>query len=77
MDSVITLFKKHLMKLILVLMLIGTVINVFTLGQMYAAGMFCLLFVTTVNVVYGKKYAIPFAVLGVVWLVISVYMEMT
>ena len=44
---------------------------------MDAAGMFCLLFVTTVNVVYGKKYAIPFAVLGVVWLVISIIMEVT
>ena len=55
MNTLITLCKKHIMKLILVLMLIGTVINIFTIGQMYAAGMFCLLFVTTVNVVYGKS----------------------
>ena len=77
MNNLITLCKKHIMKLILVLLLLGIAINIFTMGQVYAAGMFCLLFVTTVNVVYGKKYAIPFAVLGVVWLVISVYMEMT
>ena len=63
------------MKLILVLMLIWTVINVFTLGQMYASGMFCVLFVTTVNVVYGKKYAIPLAVVGFVWFVISIIMH--
>ena len=60
------------MKFILVLMLIWTVINVFTMGQLYASGMFCLFFVTTVNIVYGKKYGIPFAVAGVVWLVFSI-----
>ena len=55
MKNLITLCEKHIMKLILVLILIGTVINIFTLGQVYAAGMFCLFFVTTVNVVYGKN----------------------
>ena len=62
MNTLITLLKKNLMKIIMVLILIGTVINIFTLGQMYAAGMFCAIFVTTVHVVYGKKYGIPFAV---------------
>ena len=64
MNNLITLCKKHIMKLILVLLLLGIAINIFTMGQVYAAGMFCLLFVTTVNVVYGKKYGIPFAVVG-------------
>ena len=71
----INLIKKHIMNLILVLMLIWTAINVFTMGQLYASGMFCLSFVTTVNIVYGKKYGIPFAVVGFVWLVNSIIMH--
>ena len=71
----INLIKKNFMKFILVLMLIWTVINIFTMGQLYASGMFCLFFVTTVNIVYGKKYGIPFAVVGVVWLVISIILH--
>jgi len=74
MNNLITLLKKNLMKIIMVLILIGTVINIFTIGQMYAAGMFCALFVPTVNVIYGKKYGIPFAVVGFVWFVISIIM---
>ena len=62
------------MKLIMVLMLIWTVSNVFTMGQMYASGIFCAFFVPTVNVVYGKKYAIPLALVGFVWFVISIIM---
>ena len=41
MKPMINLIKKNFVNLILVLMLIGTIINIFTLGQMYAAGMFC------------------------------------
>ena len=40
------------------------------------AGIFCAVFVPTVNAVMGKKYAIRLAVVGVVWLVISIMMYM-
>ena len=36
-----------------------------------AGGTFCCLVVPTVNVVMGKKVAIRFAVVGVVWMVIA------
>ena len=44
----------------------------FWLPLIAAAGTFCGLVVPTVNTVMGKKYGIPFAVVGVVWLVIAV-----
>ena len=56
MESLITLCKKNMMKLIMVLMLMWTVSNVFVLPQIAAAGMFCSVFVPTMNVVMGKKY---------------------
>ena len=74
MNNLITLCKKHMVKLIVVLMLIWTVNNVFVLPQIAAAGMFCAIVVPTVNVAVGKKYAIPMAAVGVVWLVISIIM---
>ena len=74
-DSLVTLCKKHMMKLIIVLMLIWTVSNVFVLPQTAAAGIFCAVVVPTVNVAVGKKYAMPLAVVGVVWLVIAVIMN--
>ena len=76
MNTLITLLKKHLMKLIVVLMLIWTVTNIFVTSQIYASGMFCAVGVPTVQAALGKKYAIPLAVVGVVWLVISIIMEM-
>ena len=63
------------MKLIIVLMLIWTVSNVFVLPQIAAAGIFCGVVVPTVNVAMGKKYGIPLAVVGVVWLVIAIIMH--
>ena len=62
------------MKLIIVLMLVWAVSNVFVLPQIAASGMFCAIVVPTVNVVMGKKYAIPLAVVGFVWFVIAVVM---
>ena len=69
------LIKKHFMKLIMVLMLIWTVSNVFVFPQTAAAGIFCAVVVPTVNVAVGKKYAMPLAVVGVVWLVITIIMH--
>ena len=54
-DSLVTLCKKHMMKLIIVLMLIWTVYNVFVLPLIAAAGIFCSVVVPTVNVAVGKK----------------------
>ena len=77
MNTLITLCKKHMMKLIMVLMLIWTVSNVFVLPQIAAAGLFCSVVVPTTLVTVGKKYSVPFAVLGVVWLVIAIIMNWT
>ena len=54
------------MKFIIVLGLILTVSNIFTIGQLAAAGIFCSIVVPTVNVTFGKKYGIPLAVVGFV-----------
>jgi hypothetical protein len=56
-------------------MLIWTVSNVFVFPQTAAAGIFCAVVVPTVNVAVGKKYAMPLAVVGVVWLVITIIMH--
>ena len=49
----------------------------FALPPIAAAGIFCSVVVPTVLAVLGKKYAIPFAVLGVVWLMIAIIMNWT
>ena len=49
------LIKKNFMRIIIVLGLIWTVSNVFTLGQLAAAGTFCAVVVPTVNAVMGKS----------------------
>ena len=71
MQTAIILFKKHIMKLILIIMLIWTVINVLYASQLFAAITFCLLGVPTISTVMGKKYGIPSAILGLLWLLIS------
>ena len=79
METPITLCKKigaifsnaYIMKLMLVLMLIWTIINVLYGSQLYAAGMFCALGVPTITAVLGKKYGISSAVVGFVWFVFS------
>jgi len=50
------LIKKNFMRIIIVLGLIWTVSNVFTLGQLAVAGTLCAVVVPTVNVVMGKSY---------------------
>ena len=57
------------------LMLLWGVGMAFTLPPIAAAGFFCSVVVPTTLVTVGKKYAIPFAVLGVVWLVIAIIIE--
>ena len=47
---------------------------VFYLPAIAAAGISCSVVVPTALVTVGKKYAIPMAVVGVVWLVIAVIM---
>ena len=71
----IDLIKKRIMNLILVVMLLWTVINVFVMSQLAAAGIFCAVVCPTVNVVMGRKYGTAAAVVGVVWLVTSIVMK--
>ena len=47
----------------------------FALPPIASAAMFCGLIVPTTFVTVGKKYAVPFAVVGFVWLVIAVIMH--
>ena len=74
MNNLITLLKKNLGIITVVLMLGWGIGNAFWMPLIAAAGMFCGLVVPTVNVVMGKKYGIPFAVVGFVWFVISIIM---
>ena len=74
MKPMINLIKKNLTYITLVLMLLWGVGMAFAMPPIWAAGSFCVLVVPTVNAVMGKKYAIPMAVVGVVWLVISIIM---
>ena len=41
---------------------------------MFVAGVFCAVFVPAVRVSVGKKYAIPLAVVGFAWFVVSMIM---
>jgi len=67
------LIKKNLGKITVVLLLLWGIGMAFGLPQIAAAGFFCAVIVPTANVTLGKKYAIPMAVVGVVWLVISIF----
>ena len=49
----------------------------FALPPIAAATFFCGLIVPTTVVTVGKKYAVPFAVLGFAWLVIAVILQIT
>ena len=62
--------------LIAILMLLWGLGMAFAMPPIAAAGMFYILVVPTVNVVLGKKYGIPFAVVGFAWLVIAIIMNM-
>ena len=55
-------------------MLLWVVGMSFGMPQMFVAGVFCAVFVPAVRVSVGKKYAIPLAVVGFVWFVISIIM---
>ena len=66
------LIKKNITPALMVLWGVGMAI---AMPPIWAAVSFCGLVVPTVNVVLGKKYGIPFAVVGVVWLVIAVIMN--
>jgi len=46
----------------------------FALPQMAVAGLFCSMFVPAVQVSLGKRYAIPLAVVGFAWFVVSIIM---
>ena len=72
MNTLITLLKKNLTIITVVLMVLWGVSWAFVFPRIWAAVTFCGLVCPTVNVVLGKKYGIPFAVVGVVWLVIAV-----
>ena len=74
MKPMINLIKKNLTYITLVLMLLWGVGMAFAMPPIWAAVSFCGVAVPTVNAVMGKKYAIPMAVVGVVWLVIAVIM---
>ena len=67
------LIKRNLGKIALFLLLLWGIVMAFGLPQIAAAVFFCAVIVPTANVTLGKKYAIPMAVLGVVWLVISIF----
>ena len=67
--------KKNIGNIIVVLMLGWGIGNAFWMPLIAAAGTFCGLVVPTVNVVLGKKHAIPMAVVGVVWFVIAIIMH--
>ena len=71
----INLIKKNLTYITLVLMLLWGVGMAFAMPPIWAAVSFCGVVVPTVNAVMGKKYAIPMAVVGVVWLVIAIIMD--
>ena len=71
MNNLITLLKKNIGNIIVVLMLGWGIGNAFWMPLIAAGGTFCCLVVSTVNVVMGKKVAIRFAVVGVVWMVIA------
>ena len=70
------LIKKNLTGITLVLMLLWGFGMAFALPPIAAAGFFCAVVVPTVMVVAGKKYAIPLAVVGFVWFVIAIIMNM-
>ena len=73
MNTLIILLKKNLRIIIVFIMLLwGGVVNVFTLPQITSAGIFCGVIVPTMNVVLGKKYGIPLAVVGFIWFVIAI-----
>ena len=72
MNTLIILLKKNLGIIIVFIMLLWGVVNVFTLPQIAAAGIFCGVIVPTMNVVLGKKYGIPLAVVGFIWFVIAI-----
>ena len=67
------LIKRNLGKIALFLLLLWGIVMAFGLPQIAAAVFFCAVIVPTANVTLGKKYAMPMAVLGVVWLVISIF----
>jgi hypothetical protein len=52
-----------------------SLITLFTNPNFAIPGYFCAVVVPVVNVVVGKKYGIPLAVLGFVWLVIAIIMN--
>ena len=68
------LIKKNLTPFLMLLCGVGMTP---AFGLLWGAVFFCGVICPTVNVVLGKKYAIPFAVLGVVWLVIAIIMNWT
>ena len=72
MNTLIILLKKNLGIIIVFIMLLWGVVNVFTLPQIASAGIFCGVIVPTMNVVLGKKYGIPLAVVGFIWFVIAI-----
>jgi threonine/homoserine/homoserine lactone efflux protein len=71
MNTLITLLKKNLGIITVALMLGWGIGNAFWMPLIAAGGFFCAVIVPTVNAAMGKKYAIRFAVVGVVWMVIA------
>ena len=60
--------------LLVILMLLWVVGMSFRMPQIFVAGVFCAIFVPAVQTSSGKKYAIPLAVVGFAWFVVSLIM---
>lgn len=70
--SMKNLIKKNGANITVALMLLWGIGMAFVLPPTAAATFFCVLIVPTTYLTAGKKYAIPFAVVGGAWLMIAI-----